>query len=437
MEFWNIIGLLALVVLALIGVPIFLSIFICVIFILFVGLGLEPITSLYQMFGRLSSTMLLAIPLFLLIGNVLAIGGAGRPLMKLMNAFLGHLPGGPAYAVIIANVMVAAMCSSPLAGIAAFGPLMIPLLKECGYSDKFAYGLVICSASLEPLIPPSVITIIYSYIAGPMTQAPNEAPSVITLWTASIIPGIILAALLAATVYIHTRRGHFNRLPPASWGERWSSVKEGWSILLMPAVVLVPLYIGWTDATEAAAVGLVFVCFISVVIYRGLSLRTFFEACFSTMRALGAVFVIIMGAVLLMTAVTLAEIPQDIASWLADLGLEWYLLMFAILIAYIIMGMFLDPSAIVLVSVPLLLISVQDVSYSIITFGIFTTLAVNLANITPPYGMVIFATMGVLNKPYGFIVRSILMFIPALVIGLLLVAYIPALTTWLPDVTGR
>jgi len=434
MEFWNIIGLLALVLLAIIGVPIFLSIFICVIFILFVGLGLEPITSLYQMFGRLASIMLLAIPLFLLIGNLLAVGGAGRPLMKLMNAFLGHLPGGPAYAVIIANVIVAAMCASPIAGIAAFGPLMIPLLKECGYSERFAYGLVICSATLEPLIPPSVITIMYSYIAAPISKEPV---SVITLWTASIIPGVILAGLLAATVYIHTRRGHFKQLPPASWGERWVAVKEGWSILLMPIVVLAPLYMGWTDATEAAAVGLVYVCFISVVIYRGLSLRTFYGACFSTMRALGSVFVIIMGATLLTTAVTLAQIPQDIASWLADLGLAWYSLMFVILLAYIIMGMFLDPSAIILVSVPLLLLSVQDAGISVITYGIFATLAVNLANITPPYGLVIFATMGVLNKPYGFIVRSIFLFIPALIIGLLLVAYISGLTTWLPEVTGR
>ncbi|MFC1925511.1 TRAP transporter large permease [Chloroflexota bacterium] len=436
MDIWSVIGLLALILLVILGVPIFLAMFVAVILILFVGEGTGPISTLNQMFGDLSSLTLLAIPLFLLVGNILAVGGAGRPLMRLMNSFLGHLPGGPAYAVILANIVVAAMCASPIAGIAAFGPLMIPLLKECGYSERFAYGLIICSATLEPLIPPSVITIMYSYIAAPMVQI-QQSPNIITLWTASIIPGLVLALLLAITVYIHTRRGHFKRLPPASWSERWAALKQGWSILLMPVAVLLPLYAGWANATESAAIGLVYVCFISVVIFRGMDLRTFWGACHSTMRALGTVFVIIMGAVLLMMAVKNAHIPQDIAEWLGDLGLAWYFLIFVILIAYILMGMFLDPSAIVLISVPLLLPSIEDVGFSVIVFGIFATLAVNLANITPPYGLVIFATMGVLNKPYGFIVRSILLFIPALVIGLLLVAFIPGLCTWLPEVTNR
>lgn len=430
----TVLALVALVVLTFMGVPIFLSIFISSIIILVIDLGIDFVVPMELMFDRISNVILLAVPLFLLIGNILAVGGAGPPLMKLMNAFMGHLPGGPAYAVIVANAVVAAMCATPIAGIAAFGPLMLPMLKELGYSERFAYGLIICSACLEPLIPPSIITIIYSYIATPYAR---ESVDVITLWTGSILPGVLLAFLLAATVYILTRRGHYKRLPPASWSERWQALKAGWSILLMPAVVLAPLYIGWTTPTESAAVGLVYVCFISVVIFRQLTLRRFWDACFSSMRALGTVFVILMAAVLLMLAITYAQVPQDIASWLSDLGLSSYWFILVIMIAFILMGMFLDPAAIILISVPLLLESVQDVDISLIVFGIFTTLSVNMASITPPYGMIIFTCMGIMNKPYGFICRSILLFLPAMVIGLILVAFIPGLCTWLPEVTGR
>ncbi|MFC1924360.1 TRAP transporter large permease [Chloroflexota bacterium] len=428
-------GLLSLVALTLAGVPIFLAMIIAAIIIMVIGMGTDPILQLYMIFNNLNTLQLLAVPLFLLMGHILAIGGAGPPLVRVMNAFMGHMRGGVAYAVIVANVMVAAMCSSPIAGIAAFGPLMIPLMTKLGYSEKFAYGLVICSACLEPLIPPSLITIFYSYIVGPYAE--GESVSVITLWTGSIIPGLLLAALLAATVYIHTRRGHFERLPRATWTERWQALKKGWAVLLMPVVVLAPLYMGWTNPTESAAIGTLYVVLISIFVYRGLTPKVFWTASVSTLRVIGTVFAIVMGALLIGKAVTLANVPQDISIWLGDLGLDWWMLIFLLMIAFIIMGMFLDPTAIILLSVPLLVASVLDANISLIAFGIFATLAVNLANITPPYGLVIFATMGVLNKPYGFIVRSIFLFIPAMVIGLLLVAFFPGLCTWLPAVTGK
>ena len=430
----TILGLISLVVLVFAGVPIYLAIGIGVIFLLIIGVGVDPMMPMITIFDRMSSPMLIAVPLFILLGQILATGGSARPLVRLLNAFMGHIPGGPAYALILANVMVAAMCASSLAGIMAFGPVMIPMLRNLGYSERFSYGLLICSSTLEPLIPPSIITIIYSFITGSTGDKPVP---VLTLWTGSIIPGVLIAFLLGVTVYIHSKRGHFQRLPRADWSERWQALKEGWAIALMPAVVLGPLYIGWTTPTETAAVGLVYVLLISIFIYRGLTLKGFWQACATSTQVLSQVFVIVMGAILLLTAFTYNEIPQDLSNWLIDLGLNWYSFIVVVLILYLLMGMFLDPAAIILISVPALLASVDGLGINLIMYGIFTTIAVNLANITPPYGMVIFATMGALNKPYGFIVRSCLMFYPALFIGLILIAFIPGLCTWLPEVTGR
>ncbi|MFC1924726.1 TRAP transporter large permease [Chloroflexota bacterium] len=427
-------GLVTLLVLALVGVPLYLAIGVCVI-IMVAGLGLDTQIPVILMFERIGSISLLAVPLFILAGQLLAVGGSARPLVRLINAFMGHIPGGPAYALIIANVMVSAMCASSLAGVMAFGPVMIPMLRSLGYSEKFSYGLLICSATLEPLIPPSVITIMYSFLTGSAAGVPHVP--VLTLWTGSIIPGLIIAALLAVTVYIHSRRGHFDRLPRASWNERWLALKDGWSIALMPVFVIGPLYIGWCTPTETAAIALVYVLLISIFIYRGLTLKGFWQACTTSMQVLAQVFVILMGAILLLWVFTYDRIPMELSEWVADLGLNWWAFMVALIFCYILMGMFLDPSAILLTTVPILLSSVNDLGISLIMYGIFTTLCVNLANITPPYGMLIFATMGILNKPYGFMVRSILMFIPAVALGLILVAFFPQLCTWLPAVTGR
>lgn len=430
----ELLGILALVVLVLAGVPIFLAIFVCSMILLVVAVGIDPVLPMSVMFGRITHITLLAVPLFILMGQILALGGGGPPLIRLMNAFMGHIPGGPAYALIIGNMMLAAMCSSPLAGIAGFGPVMVPLMLSLGYSERFTIGLLICSAVLEPLIPPSILPIMYAFIAGPIVDEPM---SVITLWTASILPGVLLAFLLGVTVYIHTRRGHFQRLPRADWTERWQALKEGWAILLMPGVVLGPLYGGYATPTESAAIGLLYIILISIFVYRGLNLKNAWQASAQTALILGMVFCILMGALLLTVALSYTRLPFDIADWLVDQGLPWYVFLMANLFLFILMGMFLDAAAITLISVPLLLPAVQDLGISPVTYGIFSFLAVNLAMITPPYGMLIFATMGILNKPYEFIVRSCLLFFPALVLGMLICTFWSDICTWLPEVTGR
>lgn len=428
-------GLVLLVVLAMAGAPIYLAILLCALIILIGGEGIDPITPMTVMFNRLSQPMLLAVPLFVLLGQILAFGGSGKPLIRLLNAFMGHLPGGPAYALVFASIMVAAMCPTEIAAVAAFGPLIIPTLVGLGYSERFAVGLLIGSATLAPLIPPNIVAIIYSYIASPLV--PGQYISVTSLWTACIIPGVIITFLLCAAVFIYSRRGHYERLPRATWTERWEAIKEAWPVALTPLVILGPLYADWATPTEVGALGLAYVTLISIFIYRGFTLKSFWQTCTSTLGILGVIFLIIMAAVLLNIAVTYAKVPQDVADWITDMGLNWWSFMGMLIIVYTIMGMFLDPTAIVLVSVPILMSSVIDLEISVITFGVFSLIAVNLAGITPPYGLTIFACQSIMAKPYIFVVRACLMFYPAIFIGMCFVGFIPSLTTWLPDVTGR
>jgi len=419
-----------MVALALLGIPIYLAIFACALIIIIAGQGIDPIQPMLVMSSRLGDIILLAVPMFILIGQFLAYGGAGKPLVKMLNAFFGHIPGGPAYALIFANVAVAAMCAEPIAAVAAFGPLIIPTLVGLGYSERFAVGLVISSASLAPLIPPNIIAILYAYIASPMTPG---SVSVQTLWNACIIPGLVIAFLLCVLVFFYSRRGHYQRLPRATWTERWESIREAGPVALTPFAILGPLYAGWASPTEVSAIGVIYVMLISIFIYRGLNLKTFWECCVNTLRILGAIFLIIAAATLLTIAITYARLPQDITGWISDMGLNSWTFMLVMIVTFLIMGMFLDPTAILLVSVPMLLAAVVNLDINIYVFGVFTMIAVNLGNITPPYGLTIFATQSILGKPYSFIVKACMMFYLALFIGMILVAFIPGLSTWLPN----
>ena len=202
----TVLGIIIMVVLAVIGFPLYLAIIACGIFIMVFDLNIDLIFPLGQMFEKVADYNLLAIPLFVFLGQVLSSGGAGQSLVRFLNAFLGHIRGGPAYALVIASVIVAAMCAHPMAAIAGFGPLIIPMMVSLGYSEVFAVGLLLAGASLAPLIPPRTMSIIYAFIATQSQTGDVEAIDITTMWTASIIPGIIIALLLCVVIYIYAQR---------------------------------------------------------------------------------------------------------------------------------------------------------------------------------------------------------------------------------------
>ncbi|MFC1994217.1 TRAP transporter large permease [Chloroflexota bacterium] len=425
MEF---IGIGALLLLALAGAPIYLAVFVGATLIVLLGMGSDPIVIPSVMFNKINAYILIAVPMFLLSGQLIARGGGIRPLANLLTAFMGQLPGGPAYAIVVSCVIFSAMSSSSMAGVAGLAPVAIPLLVGLGYSKRFAIGLVLASASMADIIPPSVSLIFYGYITE---------TSVITLWTAAIIPGIAQAALIMVTVFIHSRRGHYQRLPSVSWSDRWKAIKEGWPILIMPAAVLGPLYGGVGTPTEVASIAVVYSLILGLFVYRGLNLRQLWEACRWTVIILTAIFAILMAAFLLNLTLVYVRIPFMLRDALANSGVNWVAFMGIMFIAYLIMGAFLDASSILLISVPLVLTTILALGISPIMYGIFTVNCTELAFLTPPYGLLLFATASILKEKYTTIIKSVLLFYPALIIHPILIAYIPQMTLWLPKMIGR
>jgi len=417
-------GLVLIFVLVLLGAPVWVSVFTGTsMALLDWGFSLEMIASI--MYNKLASFMLVAVPMFIFAGQLLAVSGIARPLIDLLSKFMGHIPGGPAYAVIIACVIFAAMSSSGLAALAGFAPIALPMLEKTGYSRKFAIGLLMCSSALGPLIPPSIYLIIF----GNLTEQPVQE-----LWLAAFIPGFMLAGFLAVTVFIHTRRGHYTPPPPATWGERWEALKRAWPILLLPLAILVPIYRNLISPTEASAVAVLCTLFLGFVVYRELTLGKVWEAAKETAHLTSLIFLIVASAFLLSTAFTYKRVPFKITDAIQGAGFTSASLPIVIIFLFLAMGMFLDPNAILMILGPLLLPVVESVGIDPVAYSVMVALAVEVGVLTPPYGLVLFAGVGILKENFGFITRSVLMFYPALIIGQFLIIYVPQISTYLPNV---
>jgi len=419
-------GIALIVGLLIAGVPVWAAVLSGSIIIVVFVMGIDPLILTGMMFDKVHITSLIAVPLFILAGQVLANGGAAKPLINVLNKLMGHVPGGPAYAMILGCVVFAAMSSTSFAAIGGFGPIMIPMMVQMGYSRRFAVGLLLAAASLGPTIPPSIPLILYGFVTE---------TSVKSLYTAAFLPGVLLAGLLAVTVFFHTRRGHYTSPSPATWRERWQALWHGWPVLLMPVIVLVPIYVGWTTPTEAAAVAAVYSLFLGFVVYRELNLGRLNEALGSTVHLVTAIFLIVTSAFVLNFVLTYVRIPFQIGDALQGAGLTAASLTIILILMYLVMGMFLDPSSILLISAPILLPTVVGVGIDPIVFGVMVVICVEIAGLTPPYGIVLFATVAILKERFDFIARSLLLFYPALIAGLLMIAYIPGISLFLPNLT--
>jgi len=416
-------GLVLLVVLVMLGAPLWVALIGGASVSLLIGYEIDPLVVTSLVYNKVNVSTLLAVPLFIFLGELLHLGGGAKPLIVFLLRFMGRIPGGPAYAVIIGCAVVAAMSSTAIAAVAGFAPIVVPMMMEMGYSRKFSVGLLIAAASLGPTIPPSIPLIVFGFITE---------TSVKDLYAAAFLPGALLAALLAVTVFVHSRRGHYAMPPPSSWGERWQALWKALPVLLMPVVILVPIYVGWDTPTEAAGIGVAYCLLLGFVFYRELTLKKVWQASLRSARITSMVFAILMGAVLVNLVLGYMEVPQDIGDGVANMGLSRAPFLLLVIVLYLAMGAFLDPTAILLVVSPMLMPTLAELGISPVLYGILVVISIEIGAITPPYGFTLFTASAVLREDFGFIARACFLFYPALIIGQVMIAYIPQIALFLP-----
>ncbi|MDA7766218.1 TRAP transporter large permease [Alphaproteobacteria bacterium] len=386
--------------------------------------GFSPLMAPQAILSTLDGFILLAVPLFLLMSNILLYGGCGKDLYSAVQAWVGHWPGGLAIATIVSCGIFAAISGVSVATAATIGVVAIPEMIERGYNKKFVYGLLAAGGTLGILIPPSLPMIVYGFITE---------ESVIALFLAGIGPGVFLIGLfiLFSIIYAHFFGG-YTPSAPASWQARRRSMIKVAPTIGLAALILGGIYTGVFTPTEAAAVGFALALILTVGILRSLSFANFKKAVFEAMVTTAAILIIIAGAKIFGKAITLYRIPQEISMAIQLLIDSKAMFILVVCIVLIAMGLVFETLSMVLIMVPVLLPAAMNMGIDPIWFGIFMVIMVECALITPPVGLNLYVIQSVSGAPLGDVAKGVLPFL-ALMLFTVFVMYIwPDLALYIP-----
>ncbi len=377
-----------------------------------------------NLFTQLDKYALMAIPMFILAGNLLSKGGSAKRIIEFAKAFVGHLPGGLPIAAIFASIIFAAVSGSSPATVAAIGSIMFGAIMAAGYPKTYAIGTITTAGSLGILIPPSIVMIIYGVTAE---------QSIGKLFMAGIIPGLLIGFMLIAVTYVGALRLGFKKTKPASWKERWQKFKESFWALMTIVIIIGGIYGGIFTPTEAAAVSAIWALFVSLFIYRDIKITELGDVFFESAKTSAMILFIIANASMFAYFLTLENVPQMLTDFVVNMHLNKVMFLIAVNIILLIAGNFMEPSSIIMIMVPLLLPVATMLGIDPIHFGVIITINMELGMLTPPVGLNLFVASGITGEPIKEVVKSVLPWFLVLLVGLLLITYIPEISLWLPN----
>lgn len=390
--------------------------------------ALNPIIVPTRFVGLLSdSYLLLAAPLFILAGNIAARGGVARVIIDLATAVVGRFRGGLAYVNVGDSMVFGGISGSAVADVAALGTFLIPQMERKGYDRDFATALTVATAVVAPIIPPSIIAVIYAWMAD---------QSVAAMFAAGAIPGLLVGLGMAVPVYFISRSRNYPREQPPTLREFLRVLLLAIPALMIPVIIMGGIIFGIFTPTEAAAVAVVYALVVPPIFYREPSWRDLPQIFADSARLSGVIGLIIGFVGAFGWVLTYSQFPFQVAEAIAQIAPHWWVFVFMVIVLYVMLGTFLTPSEIILVTVPVLLPVAETVGVHPIHFGIICVVASAIGHVTPPVGLCLFVGMAVSGLPMEKLVPPLLPFIGAIVAVLLLLALVPEVTLWLPRVLG-
>ncbi len=387
------------------------------------GLAAEQI--LNSLFG---SFVLIAVPMFIFAANVMNAGALSERIYALAHALMGRFPGGLAHVNVLASVIFSGMSGSAVADAVGPGMVEIEMMSKGGrYPRAFAVAVSAASATIGPIIPPSIPMVLYALVSG---------ASVGALFIGGIVPGLLMAAAMMLVIVWIARRRNFPMEAPVPWREIPRIFVRTLLPLLMPVVLLGGIYSGVFTPTEAAAVAALYALALALFVYRALDWRGLVSVLADSARSSAVVGVIVCGAFVLNYALATEQMPERIASWFAglDLGPAGFLLV--VNLVFLALGCFLDITTLLLVLVPLLVPVARSLGVDLVHFGVVIIFNMMIGMLTPPYGVLLYILSGLAGTPVKDIVRELLPFIAALLAVLFLITFVPALVLALPELAG-
>jgi len=414
--------LAGLVLLLLTGIPVFagLALFATSIIVAIEG-NLGNLGEI--VFGKLNTYLLVAIPLFVLMAHFMIRGMIVDDLYRTVHALLRHLPGGLAVATVAACTIFAAISGSSVATVLTIGSVAIPQMLRYGYDRRAAYGVVGAGGTLGILIPPSGPMILYAVVSD---------TSIGALFMAGLVPGLMVAALFAVYAMLSAKGQGAQRLPRASLGEASAAIRKSAWALSLPPLILGGMYFGVFTATEAAGVGALAALLIATLVYRTLGLRGVWESARDTARTCAMLFMILVGAALFGHVLTKLRIPAQMVELVTAHDVSQAVFLLALMGLVFVLGMFLETISIILITTPVVLPVLAALQISPVWYGVLLMIALEMALVTPPVGMNLFAIKGITRAPIGDIIVGILPYVVLLLVGLGLVLAFPQIALWLP-----
>ncbi len=410
--------------LLLIGVPIAVALGLSTTIILLLFTDQPTLVIAQQMFTSLDKFALMAIPLFVLAGNFLSRGGAAERIIRFARSLVGHLPGGLPISAIFACVIFAAVSGSSPATVAAIGSIMMGAIKEDGYSDAFSIGSITCAGSLGILIPPSIILIVYGVTVD---------QSIGKLFMAGVVPGIFLGLGLMLVTFIAAVRSGVKRKPCASLQEIWIAFKDAIWGLLVVIIIIGGIYGGFFTPTEAAAVSAVYGFFVAMFIYKDMGWKQIPEVIKASAATAAMIMFIIANAMVFAYLLTIQQIPQHLSAWIIDQHLNKYMFLIFINLLLLLAGNFMEPSSLIMIIVPLIFPVATALGIDPIHLGVIVTVNMEIGMLTPPVGLNLFVASGISGQSLGNVVKASVPWFFALLIGLIILTYVPAISLWLPQ----
>ncbi len=412
----------------LIGVPIAFSLGVASIAFLVVLGGIPFEVVAQRMFNGLDSFPFMAIPFFILAGELMNTGGITKRLVTFSETLVGHMKGGLAHVNIITSMFFAGITGSAIADTSAIGSMLIPAMEKEGYDADFSAAVTASASVMGPIIPPSIPFVIFSLLSG---------TSVAALFLAGVIPGVLLAAGLMLVTYIIARKRNYPKRPGfPSIRAILRAFVPALIPLMMPLIILGGILGGIVTATEASGIAVVYGLVIGFLVYRNISLRQLLDIFLSTAKTVGIVFLVIACSNVFNWMLTVAQVPQTITSFVSQSFGSRALLLLAINIVLLFFGTFMEGTAAMIITVPILMQMTGIFGINPVMLGAIVVLNLMIGLITPPVGLCLFVACGIAKITLEKLVKAIWPFLVVEVVVLFLVTYIEPISLFLPRLFG-
>ena len=410
------------VVLLVLCFPIFIILLATAAIILMIFAPVPPMAMHINMFGSVDKFALMAVPFFIFAGEIMGHGGISKRIVAWVLSIIGGVRGSLALTTVGTCTVFGAISGSSPATVAAVGRLLYGPLRNAGYNEKFSSGLLASSGAIAIVIPPSISMILYGASAE---------QSVALLFVAGVIPGLIMAALMAAYIYAFALRSGIREAAGFSWGQFLTASKEGVWALGTPFIILGGIYAGIFSPTESAGVACVYAIIVTRFIYGDISWKGIWDVSVNSMYLTAQVLIIVAAAGVFSQLLTISGIPQSAVAAIQEMNMQPWMVLLVINIFLLFVGCLLDPGSAILVLTPLLAPIAMAMGVDLIHFGIIMTVNLAIGMFTPPFGLNIFVTQALFKAPLSSIYPGLVPFIIVNLVALVIITYIPELSLFL------